>query len=556
MLKIIEKIFMPILMSFRSKILKPLKTITKLPMTIAIKIRKYLTNIIKKKEITIDDYIKIGRYYIAKKLVIIMLLLSFALVYFLFIKPPAIINKLFNQATVIKADSPKIASFSGKAKIIDENGQVVYEGFLQDGLYTGYGKLYLSEDSVLLYEGEFLNGLRHGFGTSYDEHGIITYKGNFANDAPHGLGETYQNGILFYKGEHQQGQLTGQGEVFNKKGEVIYKGSLINGVYSGSGILYENGKIIYEGEFSNGKFAGKGTKYSAAGKIVYEGEFQNGMYGGQGVAYFYNGNVKYEGQFVNGQYSGSGTAFYNNGNVRYEGNFLANLFHGEGTLYNQKGIVIYTGTFQHNQFHGEGSLFNDDGTLLFEGEFRNNEYYLGTLYSQDGLPLYRGFFTNNDIAPWLFLGITEERLKEILEEPSSEIILDDAFQPTTEVIPVLADGEENNEEKETSLEEYPKKLIYSPYGMAFIVELIDEENQITKVNEIIIFHETLAKTVYENVNKNDAFVKNPLRSETGEQILLMRQDKLLLTFRIKDKDIIQSLIINGSYTPTQDEPSK
>lgn len=552
MMRFLERIFVPILMPFRRKVLKPLKSIKKLPITIAKGIRKYLTSLLKPKEITIKDYIKVGRYYVAKKLLVISLLITVVLVYFLFIKPPAFINKIFNQATVIKADSPKIASFSGKAVILDENDQVVYEGFLQEGLYTGYGKLYLSENNILVYEGEFLNGLRHGYGTSYDEHGIITYKGNFENDLPQGLGESYQNGILYYKGEHDQGQMTGEGEVLNEKGEVIYKGSLVNGVYSGSGILYEDGKIIYDGEFSNGKFAGEGIKYSSSEKIVYEGQFQNGMFGGEGAEYFYNGNIKYEGEFVNGQYSGSGTAYYNNGNVRYEGSFLANLFHGEGTYYNREGIVTYTGKFQHHSYHGEGSLFNDDGTLLFEGEFRHNLYFLGTLFSEDGTPKYKGFFENNEMAPWLFLGITEERLIEILEDPSSEIFLNEPFQPMSEV----ALENEDDSDEEIVAEEYPKKLVYSPYGMAFIVELKDEDNKITEVSEVIIFNKTLIDSLYENVKNNNSFVKNTIRAENGDEVLLFRQNKLLLNFHFEDKDTIHSLIINGSYSPAEDVPMK
>lgn len=561
-MEFLQKIFGPIIKPFQSKLLKPLLNIKKLPNTIAKNVKNNLTSLLNPKEITIKNYIKIGRYYIAKKLLVILLLIAVVLTYFLFIKPPAFINKLFNQPTIIQADSKKAATFSGKAIIVDEKDQIVYEGLLQEGLYTGYGKLYLSDSETLIYEGEFVNGLRHGYGTSYDDQGTIIYEGNFENDSPHGTGKTYKNGKLYYKGIHDQGRLTGNGEVYNEKGELIYKGELINGIYSGKGVLYKNSRIVYDGEFSNGKFSGKGISYFL-GKMVYNGEFLNGMYGGQGVEYFANGNVKYEGQFVNGEYSGEGKRYHLNGNMRYEGSFLAGAYHGNGIKYDENGIIIYSGTFQNNQYHGSGSLFNKNGTLHFEGEFRNNQYHLGTLYTEDETPLYKGFFEDGKIAPWLFLGITEERLNEILEEPSSEVTLNDTINissveviaPTTEEESPTIDEPAlpiEGPQEPSEIDQYPKKLIYSSYGMSFIVELKDIENMKKEVTDVIIFKPELMEKIVKYIEKNKDFVKNVISDPTFSQINLYRQDNLLITVNYQNSQMIHSIVINGSYTPKQE----
>ena len=63
-----------------------------------------------------------------------------------------------------------------------------YVGNLENGIRSGYGKLY--EENILVYEGEWRNNKYDGRGKLYYKNGNINYEGNWCN------GEQY-NGIKF-----------------------------------------------------------------------------------------------------------------------------------------------------------------------------------------------------------------------------------------------------------------------------------------------------------------------------------------------------------------------
>ena len=90
---------------------------------------------------------------------------------------------------------------------------------------------------------------------SHDENGNIVYSGNFENGIYNGSGSLYINGILFYTGDFVMGNRTGQGKEFDSNGHLIYEGGFLCGLYDGNGTLFdrETGYVVFSGNFRDGK---------------------------------------------------------------------------------------------------------------------------------------------------------------------------------------------------------------------------------------------------------------------------------------------------------------
>lgn len=71
---------------------------------------------------------------------------------------------------------------NGWGKLYNEEGWLQYEGFMRDGYYDGFGKLYGTRSEILLYDGMFCYGKRYGKGIAYNLHSQKEYEGVFYDD--------------------------------------------------------------------------------------------------------------------------------------------------------------------------------------------------------------------------------------------------------------------------------------------------------------------------------------------------------------------------------------
>lgn len=401
-----EKILKPVLFPFMQKALKPLREAQKLPAVLIQKTQVRLKAILSAREMSLENYVGIGRYYISKRLLLGLTLVVIVLLYFIFIKPPASLNKLFGRVPTLHASAPKTAAFTGTAKVVSDTKTPKYVGELVDGLYSGKGKLYSDNGKLLLYEGDFEKGLKAGTGTLYDDNGNMIYKGQFAADVFNGQGMLYFSGKepkIQYNGEFQNGKEGGAGKQFYPTGELKYEGAFSAGAYSGNGkLFYPSGKIKYEGGFL-------ANAYSGAGKLLGE-----------------NGSVVYEGAFQNGNYSGDGSEFYPNGLVKYKGKFQAGIYYGEGETFTETGVPVYKGGFANGVYNGAGERYDEEGKAAYKGNFKNNAYDgLGTLLDKDGTAIVKSFFQNGHLYLQGFIGLTNQKLEELLGKPT-EVAMGDA----------------------------------------------------------------------------------------------------------------------------------
>lgn len=291
----------------------------------------------------------------------------------------------------IKIDSPKYTSFSGKVKIIDSMGVVIYIGQMEKGNPSGYGVQYNSDGSIL-YEGNFKSGKYNGEGKLYASDGTMIYDGEFANN-----------------------KYDGKGKLYNNIGKIVYVGEFAAGQKSGKGIDYDpkTGLKVYYGEFENDVRQGSGVIYDTDGEtILYEGDFVAGLYSGNGKLYE-GGNLLYSGAFVNGEYDGEGSLYnLDTGDLVYTGNFKEGLYDGEGKIYDGgTGVVTYEGKFSKGKKQGEGASYDSLGSQSFSGTFRGDSIdyikYLGStvdeVTEQFGQESYRTEVDNKLILTYLSL---------------------------------------------------------------------------------------------------------------------------------------------------------
>src|SRR4029453_13097275 len=93
----IEQLLKPIIKPIQRKIIAPIKRAKTLPKRLFAVLRKWLVTAIFGPLRSLNNYLKIGSYFIAKKLIALILIITLVIVYFGFISPPAFINKWFGR---------------------------------------------------------------------------------------------------------------------------------------------------------------------------------------------------------------------------------------------------------------------------------------------------------------------------------------------------------------------------------------------------------------------------------------------------------------------------
>lgn len=210
-----------------------------------------------------------------------------------------------------------------------QNGNYYWGQWNGNGVMSGEGKYYLTEDQVLV-EGFWKNGI-------FQKGRIILpdgwYEGEIEDNLFNGNGKMIYRDGRIYDGEWVMGNKEGSGSLSWPDGSK-YWGSFKNDQINGEGdFLWANG-YKYKGEFVNGSFNGKGTLNNPNGSH-YTGEFKDGLFHGEGKFIWIfdkadkSKKEKYCGHYVFGKREGMGKYTFANGDV-YQGEWFDNQPHGQG----------------------------------------------------------------------------------------------------------------------------------------------------------------------------------------------------------------------------------
>ena len=66
----------------------------------------------------------------------------------------------------------------------DSENQLIYKGFVFEGMKVCYGIVFYGDIGIVEYEGEFYKGNRYGNGKLYDKKNVLIYEGEWANNNP------------------------------------------------------------------------------------------------------------------------------------------------------------------------------------------------------------------------------------------------------------------------------------------------------------------------------------------------------------------------------------
>ena len=310
---------------------------------------------------------------------------------------------------------------SGKGRLFDSQGNLIYFGEFKSDLYDGYGKKYELINTVnntdytqsyqCIYEGYFKDGLYNGKGREYRYDAEYTFEKN-PEEFPY----------LYYDGEFIQGKYCGNGILYNTTEKYI--GSFFDGKYNGYGTrwvlnsssskvyqyegyyrdgkmdgpgkkYYPNGQILHDGIYENNKST-SGTTYYEDGSIMYKGEYSDSSYNGKGILYWQNGNVKYDGEWSNGKRHGNGTYFREDGTKLYDGGWKEDKYYGYGKSFYEDGITTqYAGRWKDGVRSGEGKEYYANGVLRYDGSWEDDKWNgYGTWYWESGNKYCEGIFKN------------------------------------------------------------------------------------------------------------------------------------------------------------------
>jgi len=324
------------------------------------KIPKFLTSLLAKlkmKPEKRDDYVDVGRVFIAKSLIVILvaiLILGPLLIYYF--AWPWVVSTFLTAKLYV--GQPKLEKYEGKVEIYYEEKleNLMFKGRLMDGKYIDLGEEFY-ENGRPKYTGNYVSGKYDGKGTWYSEDAKQHYIGDFVAGKKTGKGQVFQYDKLFYEGDMTDDKKAGTGKQYYTDGSIAYEGFFAEDVFEGDGTEnYQGGKIKYKGEFKAGLYSGKGVMYDEKSTVIYDGSFEKGLFSGDGRYYGKDGQLLYDGSFINGLFDGEGK-LYKNGTLFYEGSFLNGMMSGNGTLTDDFSGVKYTGLFENNDI-AYGKLLN------------------------------------------------------------------------------------------------------------------------------------------------------------------------------------------------------
>ncbi|WP_054741129.1 MORN repeat-containing protein [Cellulosilyticum ruminicola] len=318
-----------------------------------------------------EDYITIGNWMIAKKVVMlfIILLSLLGIGYFVYIGR-AIPVSLEIVEKVFYYNDNDLETYTGQAKILKSvNGkdQVVYKGDIVEGKCTGHGKVYDLEKK-LIYEGELVENSYEGKGTLYGANG------------------------MHYEGDFVAGRKEGQGKLYNKNNELIYEGQFSKNLYDGIGTLYN--KITgewYTGAFKEGVKEGAGVLYNKKSQVIFEGTYKNNLFSGEALRYW-NNKYMYVGNYTHGQREGMGKEYNQEGQLVYEGMLSMGKRHGQGIEYDgMENNKVYEGEFLQGLRQGKGILYDAAHKAIVEGQFFKGQIDYNT-YLGEKMPVIQEVF--------------------------------------------------------------------------------------------------------------------------------------------------------------------
>ena len=137
----------------------------------------------------------------------------------------------------------------------DENGNIIEEGMITDGIQNGTWITYFPEESNKMKTViNYVNGAMNGPYLEFNDRGQIEKKQSFTNNKIHGLYAEYKFGRPLKEYMYHDGMLDGYSREYSDRGnlrkEALYKKGKLDGLFKQ---FDEEGNVVLEYEYNNGE---------------------------------------------------------------------------------------------------------------------------------------------------------------------------------------------------------------------------------------------------------------------------------------------------------------
>jgi hypothetical protein len=183
------------------------------------------------------------------------------------------------------------------------------------------------------YEGFINNGIPHGWGKLITANGGVV-EGFFENGFPADYVRKVDNTGKLQEGFYVNGAFTGKGYEIESTGKRTDYENLIAGKPEGKVLIKDvmTQKLMFDGTLKGGLKNGPvAAFYDIASKSTLSGNFVNDLLEGAGKRTYDNGQL-YEGEFKKGIEDGKGSLTFTDGR-KWQGPFMNGKANGPGTLY-------------------------------------------------------------------------------------------------------------------------------------------------------------------------------------------------------------------------------
>ncbi len=239
-------------------------------------IRDFFASLLNVKPRHKKDYYEVLGWLISKRLAIALVVsIGVFSLYYLFSVHSVLFTAKTEGIKTYHYDSILLRFAKDKVRILGRSGYLAYEGQVENGSVTGYGKLY-NQEGVVVYQGNFAKNQYQGKGNRYYDDGTLMYTGDFQQNLFDGSGKLYrQNGSLAYDGEFALGKREGNGKLYDAGSNLIYTGG-----FRQDELLYSDllGKQVSEVAEA---YQGRRTLYESDEEFVVVLEEIGAVYQGQ-----------------------------------------------------------------------------------------------------------------------------------------------------------------------------------------------------------------------------------------------------------------------------------
>jgi len=330
-----------------------------------------------------------------------------------------------------------------------------YEGFMFNGKYNGFGKLY---ENNRIYIGNFISDKKDGKFLICNKDGSLVYTPESNIEIIIDIEKVTSDNFIKYTNtvNFANDYLDDNHKLVYKERQIVKyigKFNMDMKFHDDHGVYFENGNK-YSGKFEDGKFV-SGSLTTQEGE--FKGEFNDRMINGNGI--LYNEKYSYSGNFVNNVCQSGSLSFKYNGSILnaiivcnatynsehfvfdipdpvtlvikqtetwmevYKGNIkiiISNKNDVKVNIINAKHYnnekILYEGDFKNNVYNGSGMKYHSNGSIQASGKFAEGDAFKCEYFDDEGNLIYsdEGVYTedhpnpedNNDDLPPL-VGLNE-----------------------------------------------------------------------------------------------------------------------------------------------------